>query len=96
MNEQDVDRDDFTAEIQSICQVKVEEFTALGYESVKVRDIWRCAKWLTRGTNRLYALVDAILSMRIDQFMNFQMANAYRGMLDENDEEHNESNKPMV
>jgi hypothetical protein len=80
-----IDARAYHSEIDALCRVKAEEFAAIGYERISPRDIRACAEWMTRSNQRLYALVETVLTMRIDQFMNYQTVNAYKGIFSEDE-----------
>ncbi|WAH38432.1 post-transcriptional regulator [Alicyclobacillus dauci] len=68
-------------ELMDLCATKVEEFRLLGYDQVKLEEVWEfvCAK-LPSDTH-LHQLVEFILSMRVMDFMNYQTISAYKGSL---------------
>lgn len=65
-------------QLMELCQTKVEEFHLLGYELVKLEDVWAfvCAK--VPMDIPLYKLVDFILSARVMDFMNYQTISSYQ------------------
>jgi hypothetical protein len=67
--------------IEQLCESKAEEFRMLGYEQVRGADVWECVsdKYLKKGTPPLHVIVNDILSLKVNQYMNFITLNLYRG-----------------
>jgi len=73
---------DYNEELLKLCQDKSEEFFFFGYEHIQAKDIFMCAKSITHKNERLHEMVGAILSLRINQFMNYETMNAYKGIME--------------
>jgi hypothetical protein len=67
--------------IQDLCLSKVEEFRMLGYEYVTGKDIWDCVsdKYRKTGSPPLHRIVNDILSLKSNQFMNWMTISVYKG-----------------
>ncbi len=69
--------------VKPALKIKLEEFTMLGLNEVVVEDIWNYLtdkKWKNPQENiHLYEIVADILSLSSNQFMAFQMVEAYKG-----------------
>lgn len=67
--------------IEQLCESKAEEFRLLGYEQVQGPDVWECVsdKYYKKGTPPLHEIVNDILSLKVNQYMNFITLNLYRG-----------------
>ncbi|RIE00593.1 hypothetical protein D3H35_27730 [Cohnella faecalis] len=67
--------------IESLCESKAEEFKLIGYDHVSGADVWECVsdKYHVKGTPALHVIVNDILSLKVNQFMNFITLNMYRG-----------------
>lgn len=67
--------------VDQLCESKAEEFRLIGYDQVTAQDIWDCASDTYRKTGLppLYRLVNDILSLKANQFMNYLTLRMYRG-----------------
>jgi hypothetical protein len=67
--------------IENLCNSKAGEFRMLGYEQVTGRDIWECVndKYHKTGVPALHKVVNDILSLKTNQFMNWMTLRVYRG-----------------
>jgi hypothetical protein len=80
-------RDDVLSEaeknrmIEQLCMDKAEEFRMIGYEQVTGQDIWECVsdRYYKSGTPALHAVVNDIMSLKVNQYMNFITLSLYRG-----------------
>lgn len=72
----------YAKELAGLCAAKVDEFRLLGYEQVRIEDVWAfvCAK--LPSDIPLHQLVNYILSIRVMDFMNYQTIAAYKGDLE--------------
>lgn len=67
--------------IQSLCADKADEFALYGYEHVTAEEIWQCVSEKYKGEwPPLYRMVNDILSLRVEKFMNWMTINAYKGI----------------
>ncbi|MFC0188045.1 post-transcriptional regulator [Fictibacillus aquaticus] len=67
-------------ETEPALQSKMEEFHYLGYESATIEEIWECvmAKAKKKKTEaRLHKLVSLILTLTVNDFMNWLTIKAY-------------------
>src|SRR3954466_5507697 len=68
--------------VKPALKIKLEEFTMLGLNEVVVEDIWNYLtdkKWKNPQENiHLFEIVADILSLSSNQFMAFQMVEAYK------------------
>ncbi|UOF92839.1 post-transcriptional regulator [Fodinisporobacter ferrooxydans] len=72
--------DELNRQIELLCDSKAEEYRMLGYEQVVGKDIWRCvSSKYKNGYPLLHVVVNDILSLKPDKFMNWLMMEAYRG-----------------
>jgi len=79
----ELSEEDLNKMVEELCESKAEEFRLLGYENVSGQDIWECVsdKYHKTGFPPLYAVVNDILSLKVNQFMNHITLNMYRGDL---------------
>jgi hypothetical protein len=65
--------------IQLLCNSKAEEFRMYGYENVTGEQIWACVSENYRhGWPRLNRLVNDIMSLKANRFMNWLMLSVYK------------------
>lgn len=64
--------------VSALCQSKAEEFALLGYENVTAEDVWECVTNGYKEFPPLHALVNDILSLKPNKYMNFLMIQMYR------------------
>ncbi|SFJ40934.1 post-transcriptional regulator [Thermoflavimicrobium dichotomicum] len=65
--------------IEDLCNSKAEEFRMYGYENVTGEQIWACvSENYRRGWPRLNRLVNDILSLKANRFMNWLMLSVYK------------------
>ncbi len=70
--------------IENLCNSKAEEFRMYGYENVTGEQVWACvSEGYRRGWPRLNRLVNDIISLKANRFMNWLMLSVYK---DENEE----------
>nr|WP_149454300.1 post-transcriptional regulator [Pasteuria penetrans] len=66
--------------IASLCYSKVSEFHRYGYQDVTAGQIWTCVSAdYKHGRPRLHRLVNDILSLKANRFMNWLMLSVYKG-----------------
>lgn len=67
--------------IEGLCTSKAQEFRLLGYEHVTGRDVWDCVsdKYVKTGNPALHKIVNDILSLKANQFMNWMTLTIYKG-----------------
>lgn len=82
VNGGELNQQELEASLAELCASKAEEFRLLGYESVTPRDIWDCISDRYRGAPPpLYQLVNDILSLKPNQWMNWMTMGALRGTI---------------
>jgi Post-transcriptional regulator len=65
--------------IEDLCNSKAEEFRMYGYQDVTGEQIWACvSENYRRGWPRLNRLVNDIISLKVNRFMNWLMLSAYK------------------
>ncbi|WP_211093514.1 post-transcriptional regulator [Cohnella fermenti] len=67
--------------IEQLCVNKAEEFRMIGYEQVTGPDIWECVsdRYYKSGTPALHVMVNDIMSLKVNQYMNYITLSLYRG-----------------
>jgi len=66
-------------DLNALCVSKVEEFTLLGYDNVSAEDVWKCVSSRYKlGLPALNQVVNDILSLKVNRFMNWAMMKAYK------------------
>ncbi|MFC7440889.1 post-transcriptional regulator [Laceyella putida] len=65
--------------IEDLCNSKAKEFRMYGYENVTGEQIWACvSENYRRGWPRLNRLVNDIMSLKANRFMNWLMLSVYK------------------
>lgn len=71
--------DELMQSVQTLCNSKAEEFRMYGYEDVTGEQIWACVSEEYRhGRPRLNRLINDIMSLKANVFMNWLMISVYR------------------
>lgn len=65
-------------EVAALCQSKAEEFALLGYENVSAEDVWECVAQAYKEKPRLHKMVNDILSLKPNTYMNYLMLQMYK------------------
>ncbi|GAX91463.1 post-transcriptional regulator [Effusibacillus lacus] len=74
-----MDDKELTAMIEELCHSKANEFRLLGFE-VEGEDIWKCvSSRYKKEMPPLYQIVNDILSLKANKYMNWAMLEAYKG-----------------
>jgi hypothetical protein len=69
-----------TDDIQHLLSIKVDEFRLLGYGEVSVPELWAYFRGqVRRRPQNLHDLVNAVLTLQPQAFMNFAMQQVLRG-----------------
>lgn len=73
---------EWKGKVQPALESKTSEFHLLGYDRVTSEEVWECL--LARlerkkETYRLYQLVAAIMSLSVNEYMNWLTIRAYQG-----------------
>lgn len=71
-------KQEWFSEVESICQSKAEEFALLGYDNVTAQDIWECVTQGYKEIPPLHRMVNDILSLKPNKYMNYLMIQMYR------------------
>ncbi|MBL0387474.1 hypothetical protein JJB07_12505 [Tumebacillus sp. ITR2] len=66
-----------TAAIEEVCQSKAEEFHLLGYEQVTAVEIWKCVSQKYKEIPPLHRVINDVLTLKTNVFMNWLMIRAY-------------------
>nr|WP_052036461.1 post-transcriptional regulator [Tumebacillus flagellatus] len=66
-----------TAAIEEVCKSKAEEFRMLGYEQVTGVDIWMCVSQKYKQIPPLHRVINDVLTLKTNVFMNWLMIRAY-------------------
>lgn len=72
---------DWKPVIKPVLNSKVDEFLLMGYSRATSEDIWNCLEqrvWKGNPTKRLYEVVQDILHLRANIYMNYLTVNAYQ------------------
>lgn len=65
--------------IEELCNSKAAEFRMYGYENVTGEQVWACvSESYRRGWPRLNRLVNDIMSLKANRFMNWLMLSVYK------------------
>lgn len=70
---------EYTAELQTLCVIKAEEFHLLGYDEVAAKDVWNCVERKWKKLPNLHVAVSEILTLQVGQLMNYLTVSAYKG-----------------
>jgi hypothetical protein len=74
-----LDEKELSSLIEELCHSKAKEFKMMGYD-VEGADVWKCvANKYTKEMPPLYQIVNDILSLKINKYMNWAMMQAYKG-----------------
>ncbi|AZJ22501.1 histidine kinase [Bacillus wiedmannii] len=83
----------YRGQLQVVLESKVEEFHMFGYDRVTDDDIWKflkVKKWKKiNGDVRLYELVNDVLRVSTNEYMNYLTVEAYQAPLWSFDEYEN-------
>jgi hypothetical protein len=65
--------------VEDLCNSKAAEFRMYGYEDVTGQQVWECvSESYRRGLPRLNRLVNDIMSLKSNRFMNWLMLSVYK------------------
>lgn len=65
-------------EVAALCQSKAEEFALLGYDNVTAEEIWECVSHVYKEKPPLHRMVNDILSLKPNKYMNYLMMQMYK------------------
>lgn len=71
--------DELMYSVEELCNSKAEEFCFYGYENITGEQIWACvSENYRRGWPRMNRLVNDIMSLKANRFMNWLMISVYK------------------
>ena len=71
--------DELKSCIEDLCDSKASELRMYGYEDITGEQVWECvSESYRRGYPRLNRLVNDILSLKANRFMNWLMLSVYK------------------
>ncbi|MCJ7839926.1 post-transcriptional regulator [Lederbergia sp. NSJ-179] len=74
--------DSYVPILEPVLKSKLEEFSVLGYETIKEQDLWAFLtqkKWKKSHEGiRIHELVSDILSVKVGDYMNYATVEAYK------------------
>jgi hypothetical protein len=71
--------DELSLMIEELCHSKAEEFSFFGYKNITGQEIWECvSSRYKKGMPPLYKIVDDILSLRVNTFMDWALMSVYK------------------
>ncbi|OGX61732.1 MAG: hypothetical protein A2189_00835 [Paenibacillus sp. RIFOXYA1_FULL_44_5] len=67
--------------IEQLCVSKAEEFRMIGYDNVTGKEIWDFVseQYMKTGYPALHRMVNDILTLKVNQYMNWLTLSAYKG-----------------
>jgi hypothetical protein len=65
-------------ELRELCESKAEEFALLGYDNISAEDVWKCVSSVYQEIPPLHKIVNDILSLKANKYMNWLMVNMYK------------------
>lgn len=65
-------------QVASLCVSKAEEFALLGYDNVAPEDVWACVTNSYKEFPPIHQLVNDILSLKPNKYMNYLMIQMYK------------------
>lgn len=68
--------EDLNVVIEQLCVSKADEFHQLGYDQITGLDIWNCVSSKYKELPPMHKLVNDILSLRTNKFMNWLLIKA--------------------
>jgi len=68
--------EDLNVVIEQLCVSKAQEFHMLGYDQITGLDIWNCVSSKYKELPPMHKLVNDILSLRTNKFMNWLLIKA--------------------
>ena len=72
------EKDGWFRQVSEICQSIAEEFSFLGYENVTAKDIWECVSHPYKEIPPMHRLVNDVLSLKPNKYMNYLMIQMYK------------------
>ncbi|WP_224749568.1 post-transcriptional regulator [Polycladospora coralii] len=74
-----LEQDEVMRCIEDLCNSKAAEFNMYGYENITGEQVWACvSEDYRRGWPRLNKLVNDIMSLKANRFMNWLMLSVYK------------------
>ncbi|CAI8973365.1 ComN-like post-transcriptional regulator [Brevibacillus sp. IT-7CA2] len=71
-------KQEWYGQVASLCVSKAEEFALLGYDNVAAEDIWECVTNGYKVMPPIHQLVNDILSLKTNKYMNYLMIQMYK------------------
>jgi len=71
-------KQEWYGKVASLCQSKAEEFAILGYENVTAEEVWECVASGYKEIPPMHRLVNDILSLKPNKYMNYLMIQMYK------------------
>ncbi|MBO8163866.1 MAG: hypothetical protein H0Z34_09160 [Brevibacillus sp.] len=69
---------DLYLQLYDLCESKADEFALLGYDNITPEDIWKCVSSSYRQLPPLHQIVNDVLSLKANKYMNWLMVNMYK------------------
>lgn len=70
--------DELYQELFELCKSKAEEFALLGYENITAEEVWKCVSANYKELPAIHVVVNDILSLKVNKYMNWLMVNMYK------------------
>lgn len=71
-------KEELFEELVELCQSKADEFAMLGYDNVTAQEVWDCVFASYKEIPLKHKLVNDILSLKSNKYMNWLMINMYK------------------
>ncbi|MFC8687756.1 post-transcriptional regulator [Brevibacillus porteri] len=71
-------KQEWYGQVASLCVSKAEEFALLGYDNVAAEDVWECVTNSYKEMPPIHQLVNDILSLKPNKYMNYLMIQMYK------------------
>ncbi|WP_409178137.1 post-transcriptional regulator [Brevibacillus fortis] len=71
-------KQEWYGQVASLCVSKAEEFALLGYDNVAPEDVWECVTNGYKQMPPIHQLVNDILSLKPNKYMNYLMIQMYK------------------
>ncbi|OUQ86009.1 hypothetical protein B5G50_24080 [Brevibacillus brevis] len=72
------EKQEWYGQVVSLCLSKAEEFALLGYDNVAPEDVWECVTNGYKAMPPIHQLVNDILSLKPNKYMNYLMIQMYK------------------
>ncbi|MFF0827302.1 post-transcriptional regulator [Brevibacillus sp. NPDC003359] len=71
-------KQEWYGQVATLCVSKAEEFALLGYDNVAAVDVWECVTNSYKEMPPIHQLVNDILSLKPNKYMNYLMIQMYK------------------